>query len=188
MQSTQQLQSLERTLTAIANKTDLKALKVLRENATKQNVPEVVAACDRRFAELAASAKAARRKAANAGAKAAETPHGIRYRGAFRIQLTERLRGEPDRCLLVWLPLAKETGGRDRGRVAGAIRLDACNQIVVEDLDRETQHSSLSNLRANYEAEGGGTNSWGRFETADGTSIAKYLNVDPALAHDSLGE
>jgi hypothetical protein len=119
-------------------------------------------------------------------AEAAGTPRSIRYRGAFREPLTERLRAEPGRCLLIWLPLAREAGRKERGRVAGAVRLDDRDRIVIENLDRGTQHSSLSNLRADYEDEGGGTDSWGRFETEGGTSIAKYLGVNPALARESL--
>lgn len=191
MQNIQQTKGLDNIFASIAVNIDPGRLKVQRLNAAERNAPEVVEACDRRLAELAVSATAdrrARRDAAKAVPEAAGTPSGVRYRGAFSGPLTERLRGEPGRCLLIWLPLAKEAGRKDRGRVAGAIRLDEHDHITVENLDRVTQHSSLSNLRADYEAEGGGTNSWGRFETADRTSIAKYLGVDPAQAHESLGD
>ena len=191
MQNIQRPKGLDKILAAITVNIDPKRLKVHRQNAAERNAPEVVEACDRRLAELAASAtvnRRARRDAAKTAAEAAGTPSGVRYRGAFRGPLTERLRGEPGRRLLIWLPLAKEAGRKDRGRVAGAIRLDEHDQITVENFDRGTQHSSLSNLRADYEAEGGGTDSWGRFETADGTSIAKSLGVDPAQAHESLGD
>ena len=191
MQNIQQPKGLDNIFAAIAVNIDPKRLKVQRKNAAERNAPEVVEACDRRLAELTGAATAdrrARRDAAKAAAGRVGTPSGIRYRGDFRGPLTERLRGEPGRCLLIWLPLAKEGGRKDRGRVAGAIRLDEHEQITVENLDRGTQHSSLSNLRADYEAEGGGTASWGRFETADGTSIAKYVGVDPAQAQESLGD
>ncbi|MBV1800058.1 hypothetical protein [Siccirubricoccus sp. G192] len=193
MQNTPQSKSLDKIFAAIAANTAPKTLKVQRQNAAERNALEVVEACDRRLAELAESATAdsrSRRDAAKVSAKAATAgrQRTIRYRGAFRKPLTERLRNEPGRCLLIWLPLAKKAGRKDRGRVAGAIRLDEHERIIVENLDRGTQHSSLSNLRADYEAEGGGTDSWGRFETADGTSIAKSIGVDPAEAHESLGD
>ncbi len=193
MQNTQQSKMLDKIFVAIAANIDPKRLQVQRQNAAERNAPEVVEACDRRLAELAASATAesrSRRPAAKVAAKATTVGRqpAIRYRGAFRKPLTERLRNEPGRCLPIWLPLAKEAGRKDRGRVAGAIRLDEHERIVVENLDRGTQHSSLSNFRGEYEGEGGGTDSWGRFETADGTSIAKFIGVDPAEAHESLRE
>lgn len=147
----------------IARSEDPRSLRDQMENASRCGVTAIVEACERRLQQLKA---------------------GI-YRGAFPVALAEKVRQEPGHCLQVWLPLADDRQGNRRGRVAGEIRVDEKLSITIEDVDKKTLHSSLSNLRAAYEDEGAGSDSWSRFIVASGISIAEYLGVDPADAHES---
>lgn len=189
MQDTKLPKNLEKIFASIAANPDPRRLRFQRENAVAKKVQEVVDAVDRRLVELQQAGIAvhrARKDADRATARASGARQTIRYRGAFKRELIDRLLAEPDQRILIWLPLAKKAGREERGQVPGVIRLENRTWVVVEDLKRGSERSSLSNFRASYENEGGGTDSWSRIQTETGVSIAKYLGVNPALARESL--
>ena len=189
MQDTKLPKNLEQIFASIAANPDPRRLRFQRENAVAKKIQEVVDAVDRRLVELqqaGIAVRRARKDAEKVAARAAGARQTIRYRGAFKKDLIEHLLAEPDQRILIWLPLAKKAGREERGRVPGVIRLQNRTWVIVENLERGTEHSSLSNFRAGYEDEGGGTDSWSRIQTGTGISIAKYLGVNPALARESL--
>jgi hypothetical protein len=187
MQASTKPDTIKKALDAIVKKTNRDELKTMKENARAINAQELVDACDKRLAELTKSDLTTRQKAATAKGKAAKATSDIRYRGAFRTELIQKLKTQPGKCLFISLHLAKEVDGQERGCVSAQIRLDDNDNVIVEDLDKKTRHSSLSDLRGQYSDKGGGTDSWGGFKTKDGAFIADWLGVDKALAHDSLG-
>lgn len=102
--------------------------------------------------------------------------------GDFRDELVAYLLGQPDKKVTLTLPLAAMRDGTARLPVNAEVGIHSIRHVYVKDLDKESYHTSMSQLRSNYMDQGGGSKTWARFQDAKERSIADLIGVDAEKA------